>query len=66
MVANGTKYKNTSATQIAFSNAMDGLTTAIQQQMSCMFTTAMSWNAVSTIGLFFLNTCVEKYAYWPL
>ena len=63
-IANGTKYKTTTTAQVAFSNAMNGLSTAIQQRMNSMFAVAMLSYGISTITFAGVDAWADLEGYW--
>ena len=63
-IANGTRYKSLTTAQIAFTNAMDGLTSAIQSQMNRMFSTAMISYGVSTAASSGIDAWFDANGYW--
>ena len=63
-IANGTRYKSLTTAQTAFTNAMNGLTTAIQSQMNRMFSTAMISYGVSTAALSGIDAWFDANEYW--
>lgn len=62
-IANGYRYNATTA-QVAFTNAMNGLTGAIQHQMNCMFATAMISYGLSTIIFSGIDAFFDANEYW--
>ena len=63
-IANGTRYKTTITAQIAFTNAMNGLTGAIQHQMNSMFATAMFYYGLSTISFSGIDALFDAKDCW--
>ncbi|MBE6533756.1 MAG: hypothetical protein E7678_02130 [Ruminococcaceae bacterium] len=63
-LANGTRYRSLTTAQTAFTNAMNGLTSAIESQMSYMFTTAMAYYSVSTIIFSGMDAVFDMYGFW--
>ena len=63
-IANGTRYKSLTTAQTAFTNAMNGLTTAIQSQMNNMFSTAMISYGVSTAASSGIDAWFDANEYW--
>ena len=63
-IANGTRYKSLTTAQTAFTNAMNGLTTAIQSQMNNMFSTAMISYGVSTAAFSGIAAWFDANEYW--
>lgn len=62
-IANGYRYNATTA-QTAFTNAMNGLTSAISSQMRRMFATAMLSYVVSTITFIGIDESFDYLGWW--
>ena len=62
-IANGYRYNATTA-QVAFTNAMNGLTGAISSQMSRMFATAMVSYGVSTLVFTGMDARFDHLGWW--
>ena len=62
-ISNGYKYNATTA-QVAFTNAMNGLTGAISSQMGRMFATAMVSYGVSTLVFTGIDACFDHLGWW--
>ena len=63
-IANGTRYKSLTTAQTAFTNAMNGLTSAISSQMGRMFATAMISYGVSNIALSGIDASFDYLGWW--
>ena len=63
-IFNGTRFNNPTTAQATFTKAMNGLTNAIQMEMSNMFYTAMLSYGVSTIGFSMANGLVNHFGGW--
>ena len=62
-IANGYRY-NASTAQVAFTNAMNGLTGAISSQMGRMFATAMVSYGVSTLVFIGTDAGFDHLGWW--
>ena len=62
-IANGYRYNATTA-QVAFTNAMNGLTGAISFQMGRMFATAMVSYGVSTLVFTGIDSSFDNLGWW--
>ena len=62
-IANGYRYNATTA-QVAFTNAMNGLTSAISSQMGRMLATAMISYGVSTVAFAGIDAGFDYLGWW--
>lgn len=63
-IFNGTSFNNPTTAQATFTKAINGLTNAIQMEMSNMFYIAMLSYGVSTIGFSMANGLVDHFGDW--
>ena len=62
-IVNGYRYNATTA-QVAFTNAMNGLTNAISSRMSQMFATAMISYGLSTVAYARIDSRFDSLGWW--